>query len=87
MNKISNSDEIVLVRKVIKEVLLEYRKKNNLTQTNMADRLKTAQSFYQLLENDNRDIGVAKLLAYCKTLSGDTELFTEILNKLEKEVK
>ena len=31
MNKISNSDEIVLVRKVIKEVLLEYRKKNNLT--------------------------------------------------------
>lgn len=54
---------------MLKDYLINYRRKNNLTQRQMAQNLQTPQSYYCIIESGKRVPGfkmVSKLAAYFK---------------------
>ena len=59
--------------------LKKYRMKNNLSQTQMADKLKTSQSYYCQLEKGSKTPGFSMVNRISKLLKVDVSFIRELL--------
>lgn len=81
MKKSINSEEY----RAFLRLLIEYRERAGLTQTQLADRLGETQSFVSKLERGERRIDVVELFAICEALEISPVDFLLAVQKAFKE--
>ncbi len=71
----------------ISEFIIKYREENEITQTELAEKLKVNQSMIAKLESGNYNATFNKIHEISRKLSNSSEIFIKILENMIKAVK
>ena len=71
----------------ISEKVINYRKENNLTQKQLADKLKVNQTMISKLESGDYNPTFKQIYNMSIKLTNSSELFVDVLKNIEKKIK
>ena len=71
----------------ISEKVINYRKENNLTQKQLADKLKVNQTMISKLERGDYNPTFKQIYNMSRKLTNSSDLFVDILKNIEEKIK
>ena len=86
---VSEVDSIMELEEVlfaISEIIINYRKKNNLTQKDLAEKLNKNQTMISKLESGDYNPTFKQIYNISRKLTNSSEMFIEILRNIEAKI-